>query len=67
MTGRQRKTISCLHAIKIGMRKLNHFMRFCPLQLQYRTNHQLRKSFRRHRAYISTSRKKDPWQTSSTI
>ncbi|CAL2276731.1 unnamed protein product [Prunus armeniaca] len=65
-TGRQRKTIGYLHAVKIRRRKLNCFMRFCPLQLQYHTNHLLRKSFR-HKAYISASIKEEPWRTFSTI
>ncbi|CAL8131707.1 unnamed protein product [Prunus armeniaca] len=55
----QKKMIRCLHAVKIRRRKLNRFMRFCPLQLQYRTNHLLRKSFRRHRAYISAPERKN--------
>ncbi|CAL8167695.1 unnamed protein product [Prunus armeniaca] len=66
-TSRKRKTINCLHAVKIRRRELNHFMGFCLLKLQYRTNHLLRKSFRRHRAYISASRKEEPWKTLSTI
>ncbi|CAL9018271.1 unnamed protein product, partial [Prunus brigantina] len=31
-TGCQRKTTSCLHAVKLRRRKLNRFMRFCPLR-----------------------------------
>ncbi|CAL2239858.1 unnamed protein product [Prunus armeniaca] len=54
--GCQKKTICCLPTVKIRRRKYNHFMRFCPLQLQYHTNHLLRKLFRRHRAYISASK-----------